>query len=128
MMQSEPHHLVTVWNPSYAQDAMDEHLAVLIDWAGRAQAGDADRDDIYVWWGKIRSPNRQGLLPHADAVTALDEQVQAGTETHLYLTDYRSLYVAWVGEITAEHLPREQFRCHKTSANTFVCRQYEPFS
>ena len=33
-----PHHLVTVWNPSYAQDAMDEHLAVLIDWAGRAQA------------------------------------------------------------------------------------------
>ena len=44
-----PHHLVTVWNPSYAQDAMDEHLAVLIDWAGRA----------------------------------LDEQVRAGTETHL---------------------------------------------
>ena len=54
-----PHHLVTVWNPSYAQDAMDE-------------------------------------------------QVRAGTETHLYLTDYRSLYVAWVGEITAEHLPKEQ--------------------
>ena len=69
-----PHHLVTVWNPSYASDAMDEHLAVLIDWAGRA----------------------------------LDEQVRAGTETHLYLTDYRSLYVAWVGEITAEHLPKEQ--------------------
>ena len=23
-----PHHLVTVWNPSYAQDAMDEHLGV----------------------------------------------------------------------------------------------------
>jgi len=27
---SESHHLVTVWNPSYAQDAMDEHLGVLI--------------------------------------------------------------------------------------------------
>ena len=54
-----PHHLVTVWNPSYASDAMDE-------------------------------------------------QVRAGTKTHLYLTDYRSLYVAWVGEITAQHLPREQ--------------------
>ena len=37
-MTSEAHHLVTVWNPSYAQDAMDE-------------------------------------------------QVRAGTETHLYLTD-----------------------------------------
>ena len=103
-----PRHLVTVWNPSYAQDAMDEHLAVLIDWAGRAQAGEAEDKEVYVWWGKIRSPNRKGLLPHADAVTALDEQVRAGTETHLYLTDYRSLYVAWVGEITAEHLPREQ--------------------
>ena len=107
-MESRPHHLLTVWNPSYASDAMDEHLAVLIDWAGRAQAGDAEKDEVYVWWGKIRSPNRKGLLPHADAVTALDEQVRAGTETHLYLTDYRSLYVAWVGEITAEHLPREQ--------------------
>ena len=74
-MTSESHHLLTLWNPSYAADAMDEHLAVLIDWASRAQAGDANRDDIC---------------------------------SHLYLTDYRSLYVAWVGEITAEHLPREQ--------------------
>ena len=44
-MKSEPilpHHLVTVWNPSYASDAMDEHLAVLIDCAGRAQAGQAE--------------------------------------------------------------------------------------
>ena len=31
---NEFHHLVTVWNPSYAAGAMDEHLAVLIDWAG----------------------------------------------------------------------------------------------
>jgi hypothetical protein len=99
-----PHHLLTVWNPSYATDAMDEHLAVLIDWAGRAQAGDADRDEVYVWWGKIRSAKRKGLLLHADAVTALDEQVRTGTETHLYLTDYRSLYVAWVGEGRSEIL------------------------
>ena len=40
---------------------------------GRAQAGEAARDDIYVWWGKIRSPNRRGALPHADAIAALDE-------------------------------------------------------
>jgi len=33
-------------------------------------------------------------------VTALDAQARAGVETHLYLTDYRSLYVAEVGEIT----------------------------
>jgi len=81
-----PHHLVTFWNPSHATDAMDEHLAALIDWAGRARAG---------------------------------------AETHLHRTDYRSLYVAWVGEITAEHLPREQSLCHKMSAYAFVYRQNE---
>lgn len=36
---SESHYLVTVWNPPYASDAMDEDLAGRIDWAGRAQAG-----------------------------------------------------------------------------------------
>jgi len=36
-----PHYLVTVWNPSHASDTMDERLGVLIDWAGRAQAGEA---------------------------------------------------------------------------------------
>ncbi|MFC1791663.1 hypothetical protein ACFL0I_04260 [Gemmatimonadota bacterium] len=105
---AETNHLLTLWNPSYASDAMDEHLRVLIDWAGRAQAGEADSDEVYVWWGKIRSPNRKGALPHADTILALDEQVQSDAETHLYLTDYRSLYVAWIGEITAAHLPKEQ--------------------
>jgi hypothetical protein len=33
-----PHHLLTLWNPSYAADAMDEHLSVLLDWAGRGGA------------------------------------------------------------------------------------------
>jgi hypothetical protein len=28
-------HLLTLWNPSYTADGMDEHLAVLLDWAGR---------------------------------------------------------------------------------------------
>ena len=103
-----PHHLLTVWNPSYASDAMDEHLRVLLHWAREREKGEADKDDVYVWWGKIRSPNRKGPLPHDDAIATIDEQVKAGTETHLYLTDYRSLYVAWIGEITAEHLPKEQ--------------------
>ena len=88
-----PRHLLTVWNPSYASDAMDEHLRVLLHWAGEWKKGEANQDDVYVWWGKIRSPNRKGPLPHQDAITTIDEQVQAGTETHLYLTDYRSLYV-----------------------------------
>ena len=103
-----PHHLVTLWNPSYAADAMDEHLRVLLDWAGRWQRGEANGDEAYVWWGRLRSPNRKDALPHGEAIAALDAQVREGVETHLYLTDYRSLYVAWVGEVTAEHLPAEQ--------------------
>lgn len=100
-------HLLTLWNPSYASDAMDEHLRVLLDWAGRFRRGEVDEDEVYVWWGRIRSPNRKGALPHAEEIAALDEQVRGGIESHLYLTDYRSLYVAHLGEVTPDNLPRE---------------------
>jgi hypothetical protein len=103
-----PHHLVTLWNPSYAADAMDEHLRVLLGWAGRWQREEVPGEEVYVWWGRIRSPNRKEALPHGESIAALDAQVREGVETHLYLTDYRSLYVAWIGEITAENLPAEQ--------------------
>lgn len=108
-------HLVSVWNPSYASDAMDAHLDVLLDWARKRTEGTAEDEDVYVWWGKVRSPNRQQPLPHGAQILALDEQVKAGIETHLYLTDYRSLYVAELGEVTADdvrktgeadHVPR----------------------
>jgi hypothetical protein len=99
-MPSSTHHLLTLWNPSYTGDALDAHLTVLLKWAEEHAHGRADPEDAYVWWGKIRSKNRDGRLPHHAEVLALDEQVQAGAETHLYLTDYRSLYVAHVGEIT----------------------------
>jgi hypothetical protein len=102
-----PRHLLTLWNPSYASDAMDEHLRVLLDWAGRFHAEEADPDDVYVWWGRIRSPNRKGALPHAQDIGAVDGQIRSGIETHLYLTDYRSLYVAHLGEVTADHLPKD---------------------
>jgi hypothetical protein len=97
---STPRHLVSVWNPSYAQDAMDAHLEVLLGWAERASG----EDDTYVWWAKLRSGNRQQPLPHRAEILALEEQIAAGHETHLYLTDYRSLYVAHVDEITSDDL------------------------
>ena len=70
-----PRHLVTVWDPSYAEDIMDAHLEVLLGWADRAARGEADRDDVYVWWAKLRSPNRQQPLTHTEDVLALDTQV-----------------------------------------------------
>ena len=99
---SAPRHLVAVWNPSYADDIMDAHLEVLLRWAEKSANGETEQDDVYVWWGKLRSANRQQPLPHIKAVLALDAQVQQGVETHLYLTDYRSLYVGHVGEVTSD--------------------------
>jgi hypothetical protein len=112
-----PRHLVTVWNPSYAADAMDAHLRVLLRQAADAgasvAAGEHDADDPHVWWAKLRSQNRQQPLPHRAEVLALQEQVERDVETHLYLTDYRSLYVAHIGEITERDVladPDEQDR------------------
>ncbi len=105
---------------------MDEHLRLLLHWVrrGREQApsarvvgrgggaasspsGQGGEGGPYVWWAKLRSPNRQDPLPHRDEVLTLDEQIGAGVETHLYLTDYRSLYVGQLDEITADPVPEE---------------------
>jgi hypothetical protein len=96
-----PHHLVTFWNPSYTTDALHAHVSVLLDWDSRNSSGSASDDDVFVWWGKVRSGNRQAPMPHLSDVLALNKAIEAGdTETHLYPTDYRSLYVADVGLIT----------------------------
>ena len=70
-MTERPHHLLTVWNPTYSDDALDAHLSVLLDWAHRRGVGEAEPDDIFVWWGRIRSKNREGRLPHHERVLAL---------------------------------------------------------
>lgn len=103
--QTVSKHLVTVWNPSYADDAMDDHLRVLLLWARRNRAGAASADEVHVWWAKLRSPNRVGPLEHSPAVLAIQEQITSGAETHLYLTDYRSLYVGHLLEITSDDVP-----------------------
>ena len=107
-MTTPPRHLVTVWNPAYAADALEAHLRVLLHWDARATAGIAadGKDDVYVWWGKVRSGHRQQPMPHLADVLALDAEADAdpdaSRETHLYLTDYRSLYVADVAQIITD--------------------------
>ncbi len=103
MQEPQPaRHLLSVWNPSYADDAMDRHLEVLLRWAAARHEDRADDDEVYVWWAKLRSPNRQAPLPHAAEVLELGRQIAAGIETHLYLTDYSSLYVAHMVDVTGE--------------------------
>jgi hypothetical protein len=106
---SARHHLLGVWNPSYEADAMDEHLAVLLAHAREYRAGKRAEDDVYVWWGKVRSPHRLEPLPHLGEIVAIDAALSAGDEddlpeTHVYLTDYRSLYVAHLGGVTIDDI------------------------
>jgi hypothetical protein len=107
MTPRRPRHILTVWNPTYADSAIDAHLAVLLDWAEKRAAGNAGAEDVYVWWAKLRSENRRQELPHAADILALQAQIDRDVETHLYLTDYRSLYVAHLDEITADDVPGE---------------------
>ncbi len=104
---SSVRHLVSVWNPSYDDDAMEEHLRVLREWARRHAAGEADADDVYVWWGKVKSPNRQAPMPHLPEVCAVGGQGE-DDEVHLYLTDYRSLYVADVLDVSSDALAADE--------------------
>lgn len=103
---SHSRHLVGVWNPSYAADAMDATLAILLARARDYRANKIDEEDVYVWWGKVKSSNRQQPLPHLKDILAMDASLSSDTgaerEAHLYLTDYRSLYVGHIAEITAD--------------------------
>ncbi len=98
-------HLVAVWNPSYA-DAIGETVELLLAAARRHRNVAADEEDVYVWWGKVKSSNRQQPLPHLADLLAIDHDLGGDDaverEVHLYLTDYRSLYVAHVAEITTD--------------------------
>ena len=106
-----PHHLPAVWNPSYASDALDTTVGLLRTAVASHRAGGTDEEDIYVWWSEVRSSNRRQALPHLEAVLALDAQLRGpngpSSEMHLYLTDYQSLCIAHIGEITSDDVAAE---------------------
>lgn len=97
-------HLVSVWNPAYAVDAMDAHVAVLVERARAHRRGEISEDEVHVWWGLVRSARRQDELPHLPDVLELDSQIEADVPTYLYLTDYNSLYVADVARVTVDNI------------------------
>lgn len=108
------HHLLGVWNPSYDKEGMDAHLQVLLRHARAHRSEAGDEDDVYVWWGKVRSPNRQQPLAHLPEILSLESELAGdhGRELHLYLTDYRSLYVAHVGEVTPDDILEDDEDAH----------------
>lgn len=98
-----PRHLVAVWNPGYASDAMDAHINLLVGRARDHRGGRlSGEDEVHVWWGRIASPRRKEPLPHLADVLELDDQLRAHVPTCLYLTDYRSLHVADLSEVTVD--------------------------
>jgi hypothetical protein len=42
------------------------------------------------------------VVPYLDEILAMDATLEGDRELHLYLTDYRSLYVGHVCEITTD--------------------------
>jgi hypothetical protein len=66
-------HLLTLWNPACATDALEAHLALLLDWDARATAGTAGSDDVHVWLGKVRSAHRLQPMPHPADILALGD-------------------------------------------------------
>lgn len=89
---------------------MEEHLAVFLRHAAARHDDRADDEDVYVWWGRVHSRHRRTALPHLDDIRAIDASVDVDEppETHLYLTDYQSLYVADLAEIHFGALPEEE--------------------
>ena len=108
MSASRPQrHLVDVWNPSYASDAMTAHLTILLEGARAWSEGETGVEP-YVWWGKVRSPNRRQELKHLPQILEIAAELERDEqrECHLYLTDYRSLYVGQVESITQHDVRR----------------------
>ncbi len=98
-------HFVDVWNPSYASNAMEAHLAILLGATARFDLGQLESDEeIFVWWGKVRSQNRRQVLAKIDRILEIGAELERDDdrEGHLYLTDYRGLYVGHVVGITRD--------------------------
>ncbi len=95
-------HFVDVWNPSYESNAMEAHLALLLEAAGRFERKQIAEDGLHVWWGKIRSRNREQELRHLASILEIATELEEdeSRECHLYLTDYRALYVGHVDAIS----------------------------
>lgn len=83
-------HLLAVWNPVVGADAMEQHLRVLQDAARKYRHNKARADEVYVWWGKLRSAHRMQPLPHMDEI--LGVETEAGRDDEGPETDYASLY------------------------------------
>ena len=101
-------HVVEVREPVDGAEAMQAHLRVLLNAVKNFRAGRCNEDDIYVWWGHPQGSTDQAGLAALGQLLQLpleSSRNDPGPETHLYLTDFSSLYVAHLGGITKGDIP-----------------------
>jgi len=54
---------------------MESHIMLLRERARRFRQKEEEEENVYVWWGKIRSSRRQQALPHIDEILALEKEL-----------------------------------------------------
>ena len=67
---------------------------------------DDEDDDVYVWWDKVKSGQRQQPVPHLGDVFAREGAVGDGAEVH------RALVREDLDGVTAELTKLRNVRCH----------------
>ncbi|MGE4457566.1 MAG: HP0729 family protein [Arcobacteraceae bacterium] len=85
------HNLLVLYNPYYQNDVIEQHLKVLIE-------------NEKVAFGKIRSKLKNVEHGFEDALQNIYTQTSATNPMQLFLTDYASMFVAKVIEITNEDM------------------------
>ncbi len=106
-------HLLGIWNPTHGTNTMDEHIKILVRHTDQYRKKKQAEEDCYVWWGKVQSQSR-GKLDHEDDLLDIETEEHRNDpapETHFYVTDFQSLYVCHVGEITTADV-RKTHRSH----------------
>ncbi len=81
------HHILTLYNPYYQENVIEQHLAIL-------------KDNGIVAFGKVRSKLRDYEHPHQNVLDGIYQSATKETPMQLFLTDYNSIYVANVISVT----------------------------
>jgi len=85
-------HLLILYNPYYQKNVIEEHVSILINQNSQSSAT--------VAFGKVRSRLRDYEHPHEEKLQSLYRSISRTNYLQLFLTDYSSIYVAKVIEVT----------------------------
>ena len=80
------HNLLTLYNPYYQKNVIEQHLKIL-------------KDEGIVAFGKVKSELRDYEHPHQAILDKIYESASKENPLQLFLTDYSSIYVANVIEV-----------------------------